>query len=92
LTGVPLPDDAAGVVQRPGYTRFTTGLSLKELAAFYAKALVDWKASGGRPFVGPQFAQLDFGQPGRHLTITASVEDKRTAVRIYLSAEEQAAK
>ena len=91
LTGAPLPDDAAGVVQRPGYTRFTTGLSLKELAAFYTKALVDWKARGA-PFVGPQFAQLDFGQPGRRLTITASVEGKVTAVRIYLSAEEQAAK
>lgn len=90
LIGVPLPQDATDVSQRPGYTRFTTGLSPKDVAAFYTQGLPDWQSVGDH-FADAKQAVLMFSQEDHRLTISASAGPK-TTVTAFLSRGESPAK
>lgn len=86
LTGAPLPNDAADVIQRVGYTRFATGLSPKDVAAFYEQGLPGWEPVGDQ-FADAQQAILMFSQEDLRLTISARAGPP-TTVAIFLSRAE----
>ena len=92
LVDLPLPAGAAGVMQDPGLTTYTSTMSASDLAAFYTSTLTTagWQAAGA-PLVTSSQALLTYASGNQQLTVQVNAAGGIAQVLVSLQSAGQAA-